>query len=83
MRRTNKLYDIITAMNHVISVPLTCKLRTGIETNKNTAHNVMTMMRDNGVALATVGLIDILIGNYHAYCLLNLRRLFNCTARRQ
>ena len=54
MRRTNKLFDIIATMNRVISVPLTCKLRTGIETSKNTAHNLMTMMRDKGVALATV-----------------------------
>ena len=54
MRRTHKLYDIITTVNRVSSLPLTCKLRTGIETNKNTAHDAVKMMKSNGIALATV-----------------------------
>uniref|UniRef100_H2Y6I8 tRNA-dihydrouridine(47) synthase [NAD(P)(+)] n=1 Tax=Ciona savignyi TaxID=51511 RepID=H2Y6I8_CIOSA len=54
MRRTNKLLDIVTCMNSVIDIPLTCKVRAGVETNKNCAHVVLPKLRDRGVALTTV-----------------------------
>jgi len=59
MRRTNKLFDIVDSMNAVLDVPVTCKLRTGIETGKNNAHVILPGLRDRGVALATVSVVLI------------------------
>uniref|UniRef100_A0A6F9DC27 tRNA-dihydrouridine(47) synthase [NAD(P)(+)] n=1 Tax=Phallusia mammillata TaxID=59560 RepID=A0A6F9DC27_9ASCI len=54
MRRTNKLFDVVTGMTSVLDIPLTCKLRTGIESKKNIAHNILPLLRDSGVSLATL-----------------------------
>ncbi|CAK8696693.1 unnamed protein product [Clavelina lepadiformis] len=54
MRRSKKLFDITTCMEAVLDIPLTCKLRTGIETGKNNAHSILPIIRDCNVALATV-----------------------------
>uniref|UniRef100_Q1RLG4 tRNA-dihydrouridine(47) synthase [NAD(P)(+)] n=1 Tax=Ciona intestinalis TaxID=7719 RepID=Q1RLG4_CIOIN len=54
MRRTNKLFDIVNCMNRSIDVPLTCKVRAGVETKKNCAHNILPKLRDYGVAMTTV-----------------------------
>ncbi|XP_039254781.1 tRNA-dihydrouridine(47) synthase [NAD(P)(+)]-like [Styela clava] len=54
MRRTNKLFDIVKSVNKVLTIPLTCKMRTGIDTKHNTAHTILPKLRDFGVALSTV-----------------------------
>ena len=55
MRRTNKLFDICTTMKRVLhDVPLTVKLRTGVETRKNNAHKLIPVLKDYGVDLVTV-----------------------------
>ena len=54
MRRTNKLFDIVSCMRNVLDVPLTVKMRTGVETRRNTAHQLLPTLREYGVDLVTV-----------------------------
>lgn len=54
MQRTKRLFDIVKSMKKVMTVPLTCKMRTGIDAKKNNAHIIIPQLRDCGVALCTV-----------------------------
>ena len=54
MGRVPKLEQIIKGMTSVLEVPLTVKMRTGIYTDKNTAHTLIPQLRDWNVALTTV-----------------------------
>lgn len=45
-------------MNSVLDVPLTVKMRTGIFDNKNIAHTVIPKLRDWGVSMVTVSIIQ-------------------------
>ena len=54
MGRVPKLEQIIKGMTSVLDVPLTVKMRTGIYTDKNTAHTLIPQLRDWNVALTTV-----------------------------
>lgn len=54
MRRSNRLFDIVSCMRNVLDIPLTCKMRTGVESKKNTAHQLLPILRDYGVDLVTI-----------------------------
>lgn len=54
MHRERVLQSIIDCMNKVMTIPLTVKLRAGIVTGKNIAHNFMPYFRDLGASLITV-----------------------------
>lgn len=54
MQRKKKLFNIVNSMNGVLDIPLTCKMRAGIESKKNTAHTILPQLRDLGVSLVTV-----------------------------
>lgn len=56
--RLNKFEQIIRGMNSVLDVPLTVKMRTGIFDNKNIAHTVIPKLRDWGVSMVTVSIIQ-------------------------
>ncbi|KAH3719597.1 hypothetical protein DPMN_062448 [Dreissena polymorpha] len=53
MGRQQKFEQIIRSMRAVMDVPLTVKIRTGIQDNKNIAHTLVPHLRDWGVAMTT------------------------------
>ncbi|XP_072010382.1 tRNA-dihydrouridine(47) synthase [NAD(P)(+)]-like isoform X1 [Engystomops pustulosus] len=54
MTRTNKFEDIVRGMNSVLDVPLTVKIRTGVQEKANLAHKLIPELRDWGVSLITL-----------------------------
>ncbi|KAI9349993.1 zinc finger dihydrouridine synthase [Zopfochytrium polystomum] len=52
--RRPKLKEIIFAMNRTLNVPVTVKLRTGVQTEKRVAHKLIPMLRDAGAAMITM-----------------------------
>lgn len=56
--RLNKFEQIIRGMNSVLDIPLTVKMRTGIFDNKNIAHTVIPKLKDWGVSMVTVSIMQ-------------------------
>ncbi|KAM4028393.1 tRNA-dihydrouridine(47) synthase [NAD(P)(+)]-like [Anomaloglossus baeobatrachus] len=54
MTRMNKFEDIVRGMNSVLDVPLTVKIRTGVQEKVNLAHKLIPELRDWGVSLVTL-----------------------------
>ncbi|NP_001079662.1 tRNA-dihydrouridine(47) synthase [NAD(P)(+)]-like [Xenopus laevis] len=54
MNRTNKFEQIVKGMNSVLDVPLTVKIRTGVQEKVNIAHKLIPNLRDWGVSLVTL-----------------------------
>ncbi|XP_027707084.1 tRNA-dihydrouridine(47) synthase [NAD(P)(+)]-like isoform X3 [Vombatus ursinus] len=54
MNRSNKFEQIVRGMNQVLDVPLTVKIRTGVQEKVNLAHRLLPELREWGVALATL-----------------------------
>ncbi|XP_011491245.1 tRNA-dihydrouridine(47) synthase [NAD(P)(+)]-like isoform X1 [Oryzias latipes] len=54
MARTRKLEQIIKGMHHVLDVPLTVKIRTGVQEKSNVAHKLIPEMKGWGVSLITL-----------------------------
>ncbi|XP_073438060.1 tRNA-dihydrouridine(47) synthase [NAD(P)(+)]-like [Dendrobates tinctorius] len=54
MTRMNKLENIVRGMNSVLDVPLTVKIRTGVQEKVNLAHKLIPELRDWGVSLITL-----------------------------
>ncbi|KAM4705376.1 tRNA-dihydrouridine(47) synthase [NAD(P)(+)]-like isoform 2-T2 [Rhinophrynus dorsalis] len=54
MTRTNKFEQIVKGMNYVLDVPLTVKIRTGVQEKVNLAHKLIPSLRDWGVSLVTL-----------------------------
>ncbi|XP_069504515.1 tRNA-dihydrouridine(47) synthase [NAD(P)(+)]-like [Ambystoma mexicanum] len=54
MNRSKKLEHIVKGMNSVLDVPLTVKIRTGVQENANLAHKLIPNLRNWGVSLVTL-----------------------------
>jgi tRNA-dihydrouridine synthase 3 len=54
MGKMTKFENIVRNMTSVLDIPLTVKMRTGITSDKNTAHSLIPRLRDAGVSLITV-----------------------------
>ncbi|XP_030645059.1 tRNA-dihydrouridine(47) synthase [NAD(P)(+)]-like [Chanos chanos] len=54
MTRTNKFEQIVRGMNTVLDVPLTVKIRTGVQEKANIAHKLIPEMKKWGVSLITL-----------------------------
>uniref|UniRef100_A0AAR2KA37 tRNA-dihydrouridine(47) synthase [NAD(P)(+)] n=1 Tax=Pygocentrus nattereri TaxID=42514 RepID=A0AAR2KA37_PYGNA len=54
MTRTNKFEQIVRGMNSVLDVPLTVKIRTGVQQNCNIAHKLIPELKKWGVSLITL-----------------------------
>ncbi|KAL2080290.1 hypothetical protein ACEWY4_024083 [Coilia grayii] len=54
MMRTNKFEQIVRGMNSVLDVPLTVKIRTGVQEKTNTAHKLIPELKKWGVSLITL-----------------------------
>lgn len=54
MNRSTKFQQIVRGMNQVLDVPLTVKIRTGIQERVNLAHQLLPKLRDWGAALVTL-----------------------------
>nr|XP_019957456.1 PREDICTED: tRNA-dihydrouridine(47) synthase [NAD(P)(+)]-like isoform X2 [Paralichthys olivaceus] len=54
MTRTRKFEQIIKGMNYVLDVPLTVKIRTGVQEKSNVAHKLIPEMKDWGVSMITL-----------------------------
>ncbi|XP_042363078.1 tRNA-dihydrouridine(47) synthase [NAD(P)(+)]-like [Plectropomus leopardus] len=54
MTRTRKFEQIIKGMNYVLDVPLTVKIRTGVQEKSNIAHKLIPEMKNWGVSLITL-----------------------------
>ncbi|KAG8443172.1 hypothetical protein GDO86_011832 [Hymenochirus boettgeri] len=54
MTRMNKFEQIVKGMNYVLDVPLTVKIRTGVQEKANIAHKIIPNLRDWGVSLVTI-----------------------------
>ncbi|KAL0962252.1 hypothetical protein UPYG_G00337650 [Umbra pygmaea] len=54
MTRTNKFELIIRGMNSVLDVPLTVKIRTGVQEKTNIAHKLIPQMKTWGVSMITL-----------------------------
>ncbi|XP_007524889.1 tRNA-dihydrouridine(47) synthase [NAD(P)(+)]-like [Erinaceus europaeus] len=54
MNRTAKFQQIVRGMNEVLDVPLTVKIRTGVQERVNLAHRLLPELRDWGAAMVTV-----------------------------
>ncbi|XP_069815564.1 tRNA-dihydrouridine(47) synthase [NAD(P)(+)]-like [Dendropsophus ebraccatus] len=54
MTRTKKFEEIVRGMNLVLDVPLTVKIRTGVQEKVNLAHKLIPELRDWGVSLVTL-----------------------------
>ncbi|KAM5232381.1 tRNA-dihydrouridine(47) synthase [NAD(P)(+)]-like isoform 1-T1 [Hipposideros larvatus] len=54
MNRSTKFQQIVRGMNQVLNVPLTVKIRTGVQERVNLAHQLLPRLRDWGAALVTL-----------------------------
>ncbi|XP_008288784.1 tRNA-dihydrouridine(47) synthase [NAD(P)(+)]-like [Stegastes partitus] len=54
MTRTRKFEQIVKGMNYVLDVPLTVKIRTGVQEKSNIAHKLIPEMKDWGVSMITL-----------------------------
>eukprot|EP00158_Paraphelidium_tribonemae_P005006 Partr_v1_DN27102_c4_g1_i2_m15474 putative Catalyzes the synthesis of dihydrouridine, a modified base found in the D-loop of most tRNAs len=54
LHRPRKLEKTLTGMTIVSSIPVTCKIRTGLQRNKNIAHNLLPIIKRTGVSLCTL-----------------------------
>ncbi|XP_047240241.1 tRNA-dihydrouridine(47) synthase [NAD(P)(+)]-like isoform X2 [Girardinichthys multiradiatus] len=54
MTRTRKFEQIIKGMNSVLDVPLTVKIRTGVQEKSNVAHKLIGEMKNWGVSMITL-----------------------------
>ncbi|XP_040287065.1 tRNA-dihydrouridine(47) synthase [NAD(P)(+)]-like isoform X2 [Bufo bufo] len=54
MSRATKFEDIVRGMNLVLDVPLTVKIRTGVQEKVNLAHKLIPELRDWGASLVTL-----------------------------
>ncbi|XP_077890380.1 tRNA-dihydrouridine(47) synthase [NAD(P)(+)]-like isoform X4 [Ictidomys tridecemlineatus] len=54
MNRTAKFQQIVRGMSQVLDVPLTVKLRTGVQERVQLAHRLLPELRDWGAALVTL-----------------------------
>ncbi|XP_028672949.1 tRNA-dihydrouridine(47) synthase [NAD(P)(+)]-like [Erpetoichthys calabaricus] len=54
MNRVNKFEQIVRGMNSVLNVPLTVKIRTGVQEKHNIAHKLIPDMKTWGVSLITL-----------------------------
>ncbi|XP_061903620.1 tRNA-dihydrouridine(47) synthase [NAD(P)(+)]-like [Entelurus aequoreus] len=54
MTRTRKFEQIIRGMHHVLDVPLTVKIRTGVQEKSNIAHKLIPEMKNWGVSMITL-----------------------------
>ncbi|XP_006868960.1 PREDICTED: tRNA-dihydrouridine(47) synthase [NAD(P)(+)]-like isoform X1 [Chrysochloris asiatica] len=54
MNRSTKFRQIVLGMNQVLDVPLTVKIRTGVQERTHVAHRLLPELRGWGVALATL-----------------------------
>ncbi|XP_075867334.1 tRNA-dihydrouridine(47) synthase [NAD(P)(+)]-like isoform X1 [Nelusetta ayraudi] len=54
MTRTRKFEEIINGMNYVLDVPLTVKIRTGVQEKSNIAHKLIPEMKRWGVSMVTL-----------------------------
>ncbi|NXO32044.1 DUS3L synthase, partial [Cisticola juncidis] len=54
MTRSNKFEQIVRGMNSVLDVPLTVKIRTGVQEKVNLAHKIIPRIREWGASLVTV-----------------------------
>ncbi|XP_006896429.1 PREDICTED: tRNA-dihydrouridine(47) synthase [NAD(P)(+)]-like isoform X1 [Elephantulus edwardii] len=54
MSRSTKFRQIVLGMNQVLDVPLTVKIRTGVQERANLAHRLLPELRDWGAALVTL-----------------------------
>ncbi|XP_017340665.1 tRNA-dihydrouridine(47) synthase [NAD(P)(+)]-like isoform X2 [Ictalurus punctatus] len=54
MTRANKFEQIVRGMNSVLDVPLTVKIRTGVQQNCNIAHKLIPELKKWGVSMITL-----------------------------
>ncbi|KAM9386025.1 tRNA-dihydrouridine(47) synthase [NAD(P)(+)]-like isoform 2-T2 [Pholidichthys leucotaenia] len=54
MTRTRKFEQIVKGMNYVLDVPLTVKIRTGVQEKSNIAHKLIPEMKTWGVSMITL-----------------------------
>ncbi|KAK2834029.1 hypothetical protein Q7C36_014730 [Tachysurus vachellii] len=54
MARTNKFEQIVRGMHSVLDVPLTVKIRTGVQQNCNIAHKLIPELKKWGVSMITL-----------------------------
>ncbi|XP_062815156.1 tRNA-dihydrouridine(47) synthase [NAD(P)(+)]-like [Anolis carolinensis] len=54
MARTNKFEQIVRGMDYVLDVPLTVKIRTGVQEKVHLAHKVIPRLREWGAAMVTL-----------------------------
>uniref|UniRef100_A0A3P9P901 tRNA-dihydrouridine(47) synthase [NAD(P)(+)] n=1 Tax=Poecilia reticulata TaxID=8081 RepID=A0A3P9P901_POERE len=54
MTRTRKFEQIIKGMNYVLDVPVTVKIRTGVQEKSNIAHKLIGEMKNWGVSMVTL-----------------------------
>ncbi|NXM24744.1 DUS3L synthase, partial [Oxyruncus cristatus] len=54
MTRTNKFEQIVRGMNLVLDVPLTVKIRTGVQEKINVAHKIIPKIREWGASMVTL-----------------------------
>ncbi|XP_022076437.1 tRNA-dihydrouridine(47) synthase [NAD(P)(+)]-like [Acanthochromis polyacanthus] len=54
MTRTRKFEQIVKGMNYVLDVPLTVKIRTGVQEKSNIAHKLIPEMKNWGVSMVTL-----------------------------
>ncbi|KFO71428.1 tRNA-dihydrouridine(47) synthase [NAD(P)(+)]-like, partial [Cuculus canorus] len=54
MTRSNKFEQIVRGMNSVLDVPLTVKIRTGVQEKINVAHKLIPRLREWGASMVTL-----------------------------
>ncbi|NWX54600.1 DUS3L synthase, partial [Promerops cafer] len=54
MTRSNKFEQIVRGMNSVLDVPVTVKIRTGVQEKVNVAHKIIPRIREWGASMVTV-----------------------------
>ncbi|XP_039977826.1 tRNA-dihydrouridine(47) synthase [NAD(P)(+)]-like [Xiphias gladius] len=54
MTRTRKFEQIVKGMNYVLDVPLTVKIRTGVQEKSNIAHKLIPELKNWGVSMITL-----------------------------
>ena len=54
MGRSGRFEQVVRSMKSITDVPVTVKMRTGLQEERNTAHLLLPKLKDWGVSMITV-----------------------------
>ena len=79
--RGSKFERVVRSMSHVLDIPLSIKLRTGIQQGNPNAHELIPKIKIWGANLITVSALWCTECNHSSACVLEIFMIFYCLSR--